>query len=276
MIPAAYITEWAAAAPWPLRRQVEQDLILSRLIVEIANDPVLAPELAMRGGTCLHKLHLPQALRYSEDLDYVRRTRSGIKPYLTALRELTERVGLREKATERSGDMVHFVTTTPAEDGREIVVKIEINIAETDAVLPRAALPFSVKSRWWSGACEVSTFAVEELMATKLRALYQRRNGRDLFDVRLMLADLEPDTELVVRAFQSYMGTEAFTYPELRLNLRAKLGHPDFRADLAALTTAQLMNYEPERAADLLMEQIGPRLRNAPPSDEIAGGAWRA
>ena len=69
MIPQAQITHWAAGAPWPTRQQVEQDLILSRLIVEIANHPLLGGELAFRGGTCLHKLHLPAALRYSEDLD---------------------------------------------------------------------------------------------------------------------------------------------------------------------------------------------------------------
>ena len=60
--------------------------MLSRLIVEIAQHELLGGELAFRGGTCLHKLHLPEPLRYSEDLDYVRRTHSGIKPYLTALR----------------------------------------------------------------------------------------------------------------------------------------------------------------------------------------------
>jgi hypothetical protein len=59
---------WRSKAPWPDRVQIEQDLLLSRLMIEIARDEVLGPELAMRGGTCLHKLHLPTALRYSEDL----------------------------------------------------------------------------------------------------------------------------------------------------------------------------------------------------------------
>lgn len=38
--------------------QIEQDLMLSRLIVEIANDPYLSDELVFRGGTCLHSMHL--------------------------------------------------------------------------------------------------------------------------------------------------------------------------------------------------------------------------
>jgi hypothetical protein len=59
---------WRSKAPWPNPVQIEQDLLLSRLMIEIASDDVLGPELVMRGGTCLNKLHLPAPLRYSEDL----------------------------------------------------------------------------------------------------------------------------------------------------------------------------------------------------------------
>jgi predicted nucleotidyltransferase component of viral defense system len=59
VIPKAHITHWAAGAPWPSELQVEEDLILSRLMVDVANHDLLRPELAFRGGTCLHKLHLP-------------------------------------------------------------------------------------------------------------------------------------------------------------------------------------------------------------------------
>jgi hypothetical protein len=59
---------WRSRAPWPNPVQIEQDLLLSRLMIEIARDEVLGPELAMRGGTCLHKLHLPTPLRYSAAL----------------------------------------------------------------------------------------------------------------------------------------------------------------------------------------------------------------
>lgn len=93
MIPQAYLNEWATQAPWPQPAQVEQDLVLSRLIIEIAQHDLLGEELAFRGGTCLHKVHLPKQLRYSEDLDYVRSTHSGIKPYLTALRDIASDVG---------------------------------------------------------------------------------------------------------------------------------------------------------------------------------------
>lgn len=97
MIPSPYLTQWRTVAPWPIPAQVEQDLILSRLIIEIANHQLLSGELALRGGTCLHKLHMAAPYRYSEDLDYVR---TGKEPLLgrllTALREIADQVGLRE------------------------------------------------------------------------------------------------------------------------------------------------------------------------------------
>jgi predicted nucleotidyltransferase component of viral defense system len=118
VIAQAYLNEWASKAPWTQPIQIEQDLILSRLIVEIAQHDLLGGELTFRGGTCLHKLHLPEQLRYSEDLDYVRRTHSGIKPYLTALREVAEGAGLAEHGTARSGEMVHIVFDAQATNAR--------------------------------------------------------------------------------------------------------------------------------------------------------------
>lgn len=94
MIARAHVTAWAAVAPWPFEYQIEQDLLLSRMIVEIANHPLLGSERRMRGGTCLHKLVLPRAQRYSEDLDYVRSTKSGAGPIVDALREIADAVGL--------------------------------------------------------------------------------------------------------------------------------------------------------------------------------------
>jgi hypothetical protein len=71
MIPRAAITAWRPSAPWSTDAQVEQDLVLSRAIVEIFSDPTLASALVFRGGTALHKLFLAPAQRYSEDIDLV-------------------------------------------------------------------------------------------------------------------------------------------------------------------------------------------------------------
>jgi predicted nucleotidyltransferase component of viral defense system len=74
MIPMMHIVAWSRVVPWGDLRQVEQDLIISRAVVELFSDPFLRGELRFRGGTALHKLHFPAPMRYSEDLDLVRTT----------------------------------------------------------------------------------------------------------------------------------------------------------------------------------------------------------
>jgi len=276
LIPQAFITEWQARAPWPQPAQVEQDLILSRLMIEIATRAPLAEEFVMRGGTCLHKLHLPEPYRYSEDLDYVRRTRSGIGSYLDALRELAADVGLEVHSVEQKVNFVHVIldaepTTLP---GR-IRVKIETNIAETDFFQEPIAIEHAVDSRWWRGEARIPTFALTEMMATKLRALYQRSKGRDLFDLWLVLRTKSPDPATIVAGLRHYMKDGVFSYRDLAVNLRDKLADADFRSDLDPLVLAIPDDYTIDGAADLVMEQLGALLDNAPDRAEVDGGAWR-
>ena len=71
MIPKDYITEWRRHAPWVQDAQVEQDLVISRALVEIYRVSGLSGRLAFRGGSALNKLHILPAVRYSEDIDLV-------------------------------------------------------------------------------------------------------------------------------------------------------------------------------------------------------------
>lgn len=277
MIPRAYITEWGSQAPWPSDADIEQDLILSRLMVEIAKDELLGDELAMRGGTCLHKLHLPRPLRYSEDLDFVRRTRSGIKPYMDALRKIATSVGLAEHGFNQVGQMVHMIFDTDSTDGlRRIRIKIETNIRETESCFERTTRRYEVSSGWWSGEAEISTFHIDELMGTKLRALYQRSKGRDLFDLWHVLSDTDADDKRIITAFNHYMQDSAFAYSALATNLEEKLDDPNFAGDLNDLVRTPPAGYELAAAADVVMERLASRLAKAPPQDAIKDGRWRA
>lgn len=53
MIPRDYITEWRREAPWVEDYQVEQDLVISRALIEIFSHPLLSRALAFRGGTAV-------------------------------------------------------------------------------------------------------------------------------------------------------------------------------------------------------------------------------
>ena len=249
MIGPAYIARWRLHAPWPTREQVEQDLVLSRLIVEIANHPLLGQELVFRGGTCLHKLWLERPWRYSEDLDYVRRTAGPIGPALDALREVAASVGFDRVRTD-VGRFPKVRCDGDFLDGGRMSVKVEINTFERTPALPLAVRPFAVDSPWFCGSAEVATFALEELAATKIRALYQRAKGRDLFDLWLATAVGGARPTDIADCFGTYQPA-GWTTTAAALNLDTKLRDTNFRTDLDKLVTAWPAGYTIDAAAEV-------------------------
>ena len=88
MIPRDYITEWRGQAPWVDDAQVEQDLVISKALVDIFSHPTLSEALAFRGGTALFKLHIQPPARYSEDIDLVQVNAEAAGPIMDALRDV--------------------------------------------------------------------------------------------------------------------------------------------------------------------------------------------
>jgi predicted nucleotidyltransferase component of viral defense system len=269
MIPRAYIIQWSEKAPWPDENQVEQDLIISRFLVEIASNELLSKELAFRGGTCLHKLHLPEPLRYSEDLDYVRTNQEPMMGEIfSALRDIATRIGLREhgrKFRAAGSDMSTIWFDADAESGAgRIRIKIETNFGESTPVDKHIKLDYAVDSDWWAGQAQVRTFPIEEILGTKVRALCQRRKGRDLFDLWIGLQRPGVEDQVVVDTLNHYMREKVFSYPQLVTHLRNKIGDPEFEADLPTLVREVPDDYSPEDAVELIRRRIGLKLRNVP------------
>ena len=90
MISRDFISEWRSEAPWPQGFQVEQDLVISRALVELFSNPLLHVSLAFRGGTALYKLHLKPAARYSEDIDLVQTKAEPAGPMMEAIRSILD------------------------------------------------------------------------------------------------------------------------------------------------------------------------------------------
>lgn len=229
---------WRVNHPWADDEQVEQDLIMTRVAVEIALHPELSDRLAWRGGTCLHKLFLPAPLRYSEDLDYVayglsvedndlRRLRSG-------LREVAEMIGLevgKHAKTTRSRLTEHLGYTDLGGTPRRI--KVEINLDEVPAVESLDRRPLAADTDWWTGAADLLTFTPVELIATKFRALAQRSKGRDLNDLDVAHRELGLDDERLGRAAAHYLFHADIHPSQFRARLAAHLADPEFVSDLA-------------------------------------------
>jgi len=151
MIPQDFITEWRAHAPWVQDVQVEQDLVISRALVEVFRIPELSEALAFRGGTALYKLHLSPAARYSEDIDLVQVRQEPIGSTLDRLKGVLD-PWLGEPRRVLKEGRVNLVYRMRAEGPAALPMrlKVEINTREHFVVAGHAHSPFEVRCRWRS------------------------------------------------------------------------------------------------------------------------------
>ena len=239
MIPKAYITEWSSTAPWRTNEQVEQDLVICRALTAIFSDDFLASSLAFRGGTALHKLYLQPQPRYSEDIDLVQISPAPIKETIKRLQECLSFLGDATVHPRNSNNTLKFRFLSEFSSDITLRLKIEINCREHFTVLDYHKFPFQVESAWFGGKCDITTYKLEELLGTKLRALYQRRKGRDLFDLYKAIS-LIPDLNLddIIKSYKKYMefsGGQPPTQKQYLLNMEAKMKDDEFLGDTLAL-----------------------------------------
>jgi predicted nucleotidyltransferase component of viral defense system len=266
VIPRANITAWRTHAPWPLDEQVEQDLVLSRALVEIFGRPVLRNALAFRGGTALHKMHFELPGRYSEDIDLVQVEEGQIGPLLDELRFALDPWLGEPKRTFNAGSvklLYRFDTTSmPVHPMR---VKVEINTREHSSVDGLRHETFRVDSPWHAAECRVTGFTTEELLATKMRALYQRRKGHDLYDLWLALTSLEVNETRIVECLEEYLARTGarVSRAEFEANMSGKLTSQDFRSDVVPLLRDP-RGYDVDAAAVLVHDRLISRLPGDP------------
>ncbi|TAK73998.1 MAG: nucleotidyl transferase AbiEii/AbiGii toxin family protein [Gammaproteobacteria bacterium] len=259
MIANAYLNEWRQTVPWSDNKMVEQDLIISRLLVELFNHEKISNSLAFRGGTAIYKLFTPYPVRYSEDIDLVQIKAEPIGETITAIRNIVEPL-LGEPERKRSKKTFTLTYNIPAEDALSPQkLKIEINTREHFSVFGFQQKKFSIKSRWFSGESKIVSYEFNELLGTKIRAFYQRDKGRDLFDLWFALQQENFDAKKAVAAFIEYTKKENknITRAMFEMNFAEKLNAGSFSQDISPLL-APNVQWNFEKAAVEVFEKIIP------------------
>ncbi|MEK9136824.1 MAG: nucleotidyl transferase AbiEii/AbiGii toxin family protein [Bacteroidota bacterium] len=229
---------------------MEQDLIICRALASLYSHELLKQSLAFRGGTALHKLYLHPASRYSEDIDLVQINAGAAGPLMNAVQEaLNPFLGTPRRAQKETSIMLTYRADSEVPPVQPLRLKVEVNTREHFTVEGLLDYPFQIKSQWFEGTCSIKTYSLNELLGTKLRALYQRRKGRDLYDLWLGLTKGGADPTQIVKTFQAYMSAEGHTVSltEFRSNLAAKMKRKEFLGDTNSLLRSQV-EYEPAEA----------------------------
>ena len=254
-----------AIVPWAAQYQVEQDLLLCRSMVALFDDKFLGSQIAMRGGTLLHKAHLAPPSRYSEDIDLVvvgarpeGHIRRAIRRVLTDVlgepkASVWGSIRLALRNAVRPSRVLQMTYSLPSiiEPGRILDIVVEANVTERKPHRAVVEIPFSFPFRDKPVQTRIKGYDIHEMLGTKMRAMFQRKRGRDLFDLywALTKSPKPVDSAAIIKSFQHYMKQEGTTAgrAEFIAILDAHLKDRGFCSDTELLLRSGI-NYDPQLA----------------------------
>ena len=262
-----------SVVPWAAQYQVEQDLLLCRTMAALFDDAFLSSQIAMRGGTLLHKVHLAPASRYSEDIDLVVvGTRPEDHIRLAVRRVLKDVLGtpktwewdqlmLAIRNIVRPSRVLRMTYSMPSiiEPGRMLDIVIEANVTERKPHRAVVEMPFSFPFRGKPVQTRIKGYDIHEMLGTKLRAMFQRKRGRDLFDLYWALTQSTSaiDPSEIIESFKHYMKQERTKAgrSEFIGILEMHLQDPGFCSDMEPLLRAGI-SYDPQAAGKYVKKHL--------------------
>lgn len=261
--------------PWPNKRQVEQDLLLCQAMTALFSDPFLKTQIAMRGGTLLHKVHLDPAARYSEDIDLVVIGDSSEIDIINAINRVLndvlgkpsdsrwDNVKLAIRNTFKSSRIFRMTFEVKSiSNGPKLKIIVEANVTERDSHRGISVLNFNHQFRDQDHSVQINGFEINEMLGTKMRALFQRCRGRDLFDLYWALKKQEnSDIGLIpaeiINSFEYYMKKEGSSSgrDEFIAALNNHLKNPGFLTDMNPLIRTGI-TYDPLHAGEYVISNL--------------------
>nr|WP_263432442.1 MULTISPECIES: nucleotidyl transferase AbiEii/AbiGii toxin family protein [unclassified Rhizobium] len=147
---------------------------------------------------------------------------------------------------------------------REQIIKVEVNLNESASLYPLVDVQVAkLDDDGDMVHATVRSYDIDEMLGTKTRALMQREQGRDLFDLahawELSLAGATPykiDGARTMDAFMWYLEQEGTTFSadDANASLDKRIRNKAFRRDMDSLLRPDLPRFEVDRAADIVRE----------------------
>ncbi|MBC8506112.1 MAG: nucleotidyl transferase AbiEii/AbiGii toxin family protein [Chloroflexi bacterium] len=235
------IRTWADEYDVPDLTLAELDYRLVHALQAIYADPFLRARLYLKGGTALNKFYIPNQGRLSVDLDFnVVGPRDQVLEERTQFSQRVMRVlGKQDSSYDftyrwRYEQATVYARYTPLTGVAQQRLKVEISFTERVAIMDREEqiLPGSL----FGYPVVVNTYHLEELTSTKLRALHDRRKGRDIYDLfHIAEFDLNRAAVRKMVLYYFYRAKKVFNYPSFVNNIEQKIARRSFRDDVRGL-----------------------------------------
>ena len=128
---------------------------------------------------------------------------------------------------------------------------VEANVTERQPHRSVVEIPFSFPFRDTSVQTRIKGYDIHEMLGTKMRAMFQRKRGRDLFDLYWALAKSAKTVKApaIIESFQHYMRQEGTTAGRAEFVgiLEGHLQDRGFCSDMKPLLRAGI-EYDPQAA----------------------------
>lgn len=240
-ITARIIRNWADEGGIPDLTLAELDYRLVHALQAIYADPFLHDRLYLKGGTALNKFYLPGHGRLSVDLDF-----NAVGPKERVLQERTQISQTVMTALEQQDsdyDLTYrwryeqatvYARFSPLTGAARQRLKVEISFIERFAILGREERALLTSP--FDEPAVINTYHLEELTSTKLRALYDRRKGRDIYDL-FCITDFDLNWAAVRKMvlYYFYRANKVFHYPTFVSNVERKIAERGFGDDVRGL-----------------------------------------
>ncbi|HEY3374465.1 MAG TPA: nucleotidyl transferase AbiEii/AbiGii toxin family protein [Candidatus Aquicultor sp.] len=240
---------------------IERDYVISWFLSGIYADAVLAEALVFKGGTALRKVYFPN-YRFSEDLDFTVAISSeqltkeilyerlqNVARSVSALSGISFSLVSFERTRDVLGEeafasKVAYVGPMQNRSSSPPRIKLDITFYE-DVIFPTNKLSLiHGYSDEYMCAREIRVYALEEIVAEKLRSILQRNRPRDIYDLWSLLCKNTHEINLceLVRGFYkkcehkkvAFTGINDFFTPE-RLDSHANAWEKTLCHQLAEL-----------------------------------------
>jgi predicted nucleotidyltransferase component of viral defense system len=172
----------------------EKEIVLTFLL-QLLSERGLLDRLAFKGGTCLRKMFIGSNGRFSTDLDFTGLEEHDHEDVILGMMEAFEQpfhgiqFGIPDGGYYETQDGLSWgVNPTYSHDWNQSganEVKVQISRRETPT-LPTVRLP-QIEQSYFKVLpfvpAEITCLALDEILAEKIRACYQRNKARDIYDL---------------------------------------------------------------------------------------------
>ena len=143
--------------------------------------------------------------------------------------------------------------------GPNLVIVVEANVTERKPHRNIVQIPFEFPFRGVPVKVMLNGYDLHEMLGTKMRAMFQRKRGRDLFDLYWALHTDNPkvDPALVIESFLHYLKQENSTASRVEFIgiLDSHLTDRGFCTDMNQLLRVGL-TYDPQKAGVFVKERL--------------------